>query len=84
MGLSARCPVSLLWLKSVKENMGATTADAAATRLSQTAWGLSWEHLFGNIQALAQRGKTANVSGCVTAEHATTPTPPPGRSACAM
>ena len=59
--------ISLLWLKSVKENMGATTADAAATRLSQTAWGLSWEHLLGNVQALAQWGKTANVSGCVTA-----------------
>ena len=59
--------ISLLRLKSVKENMGATTAGAAAPRLSQTAWGLSWEHLFGNILTFAQWGKTANVSGCVTA-----------------
>lgn len=41
--------------------------DAAATSLSQTSWGVSWEHVFGNIQALAQWGKVNNITGCVTA-----------------
>ena len=41
--------------------------DATATSLSQTSFGLSWEHTFGNIQALAQWGKVNNISGCSVA-----------------
>jgi len=60
--------VSMLWIRTKHEN-DATVAgiDATATSLSQTAWGISWEHVFGNIQALAQYAKATNVSGCAAA-----------------
>ena len=38
--------------------------DATATSLSQTSWGLSWEHTFGKMLALAQWGKVNNITGC--------------------
>ena len=74
--------VSLLWVKSTQDNGGYTVIalnnaavanllglvpDVAATSLSQTSWGLSWEHTFGNMQALAQWAKINNITGCVTA-----------------
>lgn len=65
--------VSLIWLR-VKNQIGAAAAgtipgpaagfSAANDRLSQSGWGLSWEHTFGNIQALAQYGRLGNASGC--------------------
>jgi len=42
-------------------------ADAAASRVTQTSWGLNWEHAFGNWQALAQWAKVNQITGCVTA-----------------
>lgn len=42
----------------------ALTPDATATGLSQTSWGLSWEHTFGNMQALAQWARVNNITGC--------------------
>ena len=36
----------------------------AGDSLRQDGWGLSWEHTFGNIQALAQYGQLGNVKGC--------------------
>ncbi len=61
--------LGVLWLKTVKDNgaAGAQSVDAASPSLSQTAWGVSWEHYFGNVQALAQWFKIPNISGCVTA-----------------
>jgi len=71
--------VSLLWMKSIQDNGGYTAIalnnptaanflglppDLTASRLTQAAWGVSWEHLFGNVQALAQWGKVDNISGC--------------------
>lgn len=71
--------VSLLWLQSIQDNGGYTVIalnnptaanfiglppDLTASSLSQTAWGLGWEHVFGNVQALAQWGKVNNISGC--------------------
>lgn len=69
--------ISVLWVKSVQDNGGATAIltaqgsaalalvpDTYASSLSQTGWGLSWEHMFGNVQALAQWGKLGNISGC--------------------
>jgi len=41
--------------------------DATASSLSQTTFGLSWEHTFGNMQALAQWGKVSNITGCAVA-----------------
>ena len=74
--------ISLLWVKSVQDNGGFTAIstnnvavanalglvpDITATSLSQTSWGLSWEHMFGNVQALAQWGKVNNITGCAVA-----------------
>ena len=72
--------VSLMWIKSVQDNGGAIAivagAGAAAlllpdptatASLSQTSWGLNWEHTFGNIQGFAQWAKVNNITGCVLA-----------------
>jgi len=71
--------VSFLWVKSIQDNGGYTAIalnnptaanfiglppDLTAGSLKQDAWGLSWEHLFGNVQALAQWGKVSNITGC--------------------
>ncbi len=37
---------------------------AAGDTLKQKGWGINWEHIFGNIQALAQYARTNDVSGC--------------------
>jgi predicted porin len=42
-------------------------ADAAASRVQQTTWGVNWEQAFGNVQALAQYAKVNDITGCVTA-----------------
>lgn len=74
--------ISLLWVKSVQDNGGFTAIfapsvavanalalvpDVTATSLSQTSWGLNWEHMFGKVQALAQWGKVNNITGCAVA-----------------
>ncbi len=41
--------------------------DITASSLSQTSYGLSWEHTFGNMQALAQWGKVNGIKGCAAA-----------------
>ncbi len=40
---------------------------AAGDTVKQSAWMLSWEHMFGNIQALAQYGQLGKVTGCTIA-----------------
>ncbi len=65
--------VSVIWLR-VKNRIGAAAAgtipgpaagfSAANDSLTQSGWGLSWEHVFGNVQALAQYGRMGDVSGC--------------------
>ncbi len=74
--------ISVIWVKSVQDNGGAgavalglatatalglTPPDAAATSVTQTSWGLNWEHALGNWQALAQWAKVNHITGCVTA-----------------
>ena len=73
--------VSMLWVKSVQGKGGApaiggisalqllpeTSTVAAGISLSQTSWGLSWEHVFGNLQAMAQWARVNNITGCSTA-----------------
>src|SRR5712691_8665056 len=73
--------ISVIWVRSVQDNGGAAAialgsraglqvlgldADAAASRVQQTSWGLNWEHAFGEWQALAQWAKVNNITGCVT------------------
>ncbi|MEO7404495.1 MAG: porin [Burkholderiales bacterium] len=45
----------------------ANVAGVGSQDLKQNAYGLNWEHTFGNIQALAQIGTTGKVSGCTAA-----------------
>lgn len=75
--------ISVLWIKSIQDNLGysaialAGTAlaplaalsvpDATAASLSQTSWGLSWEHTFGNFQGMGQWSKVNNITGCAIA-----------------
>ncbi len=40
---------------------------AAGDTVKQSAWMLSWEHTFGNIQALAQYGQLGKATGCTIA-----------------
>ena len=67
--------ISFLWVKSQVKNGGvaatgnanisvAALAAGSGATLSQSGWGLNWEHTFGNIQGLAQYARTGNVSGC--------------------
>lgn len=64
--------IAVIWNKSIQDYGGAfgglaSNPDPTASKLTQSAWTLSWEHRFGNVQGLAQFGKLANVQGCVTA-----------------
>lgn len=74
--------ISFLWVKSVQDHGGSTAIltnniavanalallpDITAASLSQTSWGVNWEHLFGNVQALAAWGKVNNITGCAIA-----------------
>lgn len=64
--------IAVIWNKSIQDYGGAfggltSNPDPTASSLSQSAWTLSWEHMFGNVQGLAQWGKLTNVQGCVTA-----------------
>ena len=71
--------VSAIWTKLVHDNGGALAIAAGAAAfallpdptptasLSQTSWGLNWEHTMGNVQAFAQWAKVNNVTGCVLA-----------------
>ncbi len=36
----------------------------AGDSLKQKGWGINWEHIFGNIQALAQYARTGDINGC--------------------
>jgi predicted porin len=42
-------------------------ADAAASKVEQTSFGVNWEQAFGAWQALAQWAKVNDITGCVTA-----------------
>lgn len=44
--------------------VGAGGVDATSSSVKQRAWGLNWEHVFGNIQALAQYLNVRNATGC--------------------
>lgn len=65
--------ISALWLR-VENRIGNTAVgtipgpqagfSAAGDTVKQDGWALSWEHTFGNVQALAQYGELGNVKGC--------------------
>jgi predicted porin len=43
-----------------------TTVPNVNADLKQLSWVLNWEHIFGNVQLLAQYGQQGKVSGCGT------------------
>ena len=62
--------VSLLWIQTKLENKGAAGGggvDPTSNSVKQQAWGINWEHVFGNIQALAQYARAGNATGCAAA-----------------
>jgi predicted porin len=68
--------ISALWLR-VENKVGNAASgtipgpqagfSAAGDSLEQDGWALSWEHTFGNVQALAQYGELGNAKGCSVA-----------------
>ena len=61
--------INLLWVRSKLTNGGAApiqggVVDATASSLEQDGWVVNWDHLFGNVRALAHWGKVNNISGC--------------------
>jgi predicted porin len=59
--------ISVIYYQQQNNNMPATaTFNAAGDNLKQTGWVINWEHMFGNIQALAMYGKLNKISGCAS------------------
>ena len=57
--------ISLIWTKNKNDDVAGTAGFSALhDNIAQTAWTLNWEHMFGNIQALAMVGKLNAASGC--------------------
>lgn len=57
--------ISLIWTKNKNDDVAGTAGFSALhDNIAQTAWTLNWEHMFGNIQALAMYGKLNAASGC--------------------
>ena len=61
--------INLIWVRSKLTNGGVApgqggVVDATASSLEQDGWVINWEHLFGNVRALAQWGKMNKITGC--------------------
>ncbi|MBI2317773.1 MAG: porin [Betaproteobacteria bacterium] len=57
--------VSVIWAQLKNEGVaGAAGFSALNDNIKQAAWTLNWEHVFGNVQALAMYGKLNRASGC--------------------
>ena len=57
--------ISMIWTQNRNNDVTATPLFSALhDSVKQTALTLIWEHLFGNIQALAMYGKLNGASGC--------------------
>jgi predicted porin len=78
-GYQPGAQISLLYINSKVEGAARGVAAAVAaqgtaaaiaadpsTSVKQTAWGLNWEHVFGNIQGLAQYLTVRDATGCST------------------
>jgi len=64
--------IALVYVSQKVENIGTGisgvtglgTLVTAGDTLKQKGWGINWEHIFGNIQALAQYARTNDLNGC--------------------
>ena len=60
--------ISLIYVMLKQENATAGVGlNKAGDTIQQKGWGLNWEHVFGNIQALAQYAQVGKVTGCTEA-----------------
>ena len=57
--------VSLKWAQTKMDDVG-TVASFSTLHddIKQSMWGINWEHMFGNVQLMAQWSKLQNASGC--------------------
>jgi predicted porin len=53
-------------MQRLKQDRAATVAgfSTSGDNLKQQGWSLMWEHIFGNVQALAEYARTGYVKGC--------------------
>ncbi len=58
--------IALVYVSQKIENFGTAIAGSVAVgdTLKQKGVGINWEHIFGNIQALAQYARINDVNGC--------------------
>ncbi len=57
--------VSLKWAQTKMNDVGLVTGfSAAGDDIKQSMWGIGWEHMFGNVQLMAQWSKLQKASGC--------------------
>jgi predicted porin len=57
--------ISFIWTQNKNDDVAAAAGFSALhDKVKQSAWTLNWEHLFGNVQALAMYGKLNSARGC--------------------
>jgi predicted porin len=57
--------ISLVYVQLKQESANGTAGfTATGDTVQQKGWGLNWEHVFGNIQALAQYSQVGKATGC--------------------
>jgi predicted porin len=57
--------IALVYVSQKLENLGAALGPASAgDTIKAKGWGINWEAIFGNIQALAQYARVNDISGC--------------------
>ncbi len=64
--------IALVYVSQKVENIGTGVTGApgigtlvtAGDTIKAKGWGINWEHIFGNIQALAQYARVNDLSGC--------------------
>jgi predicted porin len=57
--------IALVYVSQKLENLGANLGPATAgDTIKAKGWGINWEAIFGNIQALAQYARVNDLSGC--------------------
>ncbi len=57
--------IAFVYVSQKQENVAAVGGFVSAgDTIKAKGWGINWEHIFGNIQALAQYARTNDLSGC--------------------
>src|SRR6266705_1277551 len=57
--------IAFVYVSQKQENVAAVGGFVSAgDTIKAKGWGINWEHIFGNIQALTQYARTNDLSGC--------------------